>query len=61
VPLIGAAGGAAVNLAFMNHYQRTAWGHFTVRRLERIHGEAAVRAAWNPPGTPSRRRPGSRR
>jgi hypothetical protein len=50
VPLLGAAGGAAVNLAFMNHYQRTAWAHFTVRRLERAHGEAAVRAAWGPPG-----------
>jgi len=35
----------------MNHYQRTAWGHFTVRRLERAHGEDAVRAAW---GAPSR-------
>ena len=50
VPLIGAAGGAAVNLAFMSHYQRTAWGHFTVRRLERAHGEDAVRAAWGRPG-----------
>ena len=52
VPLLGAAGGAAVNLAFMNHYQRTAWGHFTVRRLERAHGEVAVRAAWGPPRAP---------
>jgi EcsC protein family len=50
VPLLGAAGGAAINLTFMHHYQRTAWGHFTVRRLERVHGEAAVRAAWGPPG-----------
>ena len=50
VPLLGAAGGAAVNLAFMAHYQRTAWAHFTVRRLERAHGEQAVRAAWGPPG-----------
>jgi len=49
VPLLGAAGGAAVNLAFMSHYQRTAWGHFTVRRLERQYGEVAVRAAWGPP------------
>ena len=57
VPLLGAAGGAAVNLAFMNHYQRTAWGHFTVRRLERAHGEDAVRAAWGPPG--GKRRPGT--
>jgi hypothetical protein len=54
VPLLGAAGGAAVNLAFMSHYQRTAWGHFTVRRLERTYGEGAVRAAWGPEG---RRRP----
>lgn len=61
VPLIGAAGGAAVNLAFMNHYQRTAWGHFTVRRLERLYGGAAVRAAWGPPRSPSRLRQGSRR
>jgi hypothetical protein len=49
VPLIGAAGGAAVNLAFMSHYQRTAWGHFTVRRLERAYGEGAVRTAWGAP------------
>ena len=48
VPLLGAAGGVAINLTFMNHYQRTAWAHFTVRRLERAHGEAAVRAAWGP-------------
>jgi hypothetical protein len=33
----------------MHHYQRTAWGHFTVRRLERLHGEEAVRTAWGPP------------
>ncbi len=46
VPLLGAAGGAAVNLAFMHHYQRTAWGHFTVRRLERRHGPDAIRASW---------------
>ena len=52
VPLLGAAGGAAINLTFMNHYQRTAWAHFTVRRLERVHGEEAVRAAWGPPRAP---------
>jgi hypothetical protein len=50
VPLVGAAGGAAVNLVFMNHYQRTAWAHFTVRRLERRHGETTVRAAWEAHG-----------
>jgi hypothetical protein len=50
VPAIGAAGGAAINAAFIHHYQRTAWGHFTVRRLEREHGEPAVRAAWEEAG-----------
>jgi hypothetical protein len=46
VPLVGAAGGAAVNAIFIDHYQDTAWAHFTVRRLERAHGPDAVRAAY---------------
>jgi hypothetical protein len=43
VPLIGAAGGAAINYAFIDHFQSIARGHFTVRRLERIYGAEAVR------------------
>lgn len=46
VPILGAFGGAAVNTAFMNHFQSTARAHFTVRRLERSYGAAAVRAAY---------------
>lgn len=46
VPLIGALGGAAVNTAFMAHFQSTARAHFTVRRLERSYGKPAVRAAY---------------
>jgi hypothetical protein len=46
VPLIGAAGGAAVNYAFIDHFQSVAEGHFTVRRLERIYGQALVRAEY---------------
>ncbi|MBE7199026.1 MAG: EcsC family protein [Parafilimonas terrae] len=46
VPILGAFGGAAVNAAFMNHFQSTARAHFTVRRLERIYGTAPVRAAY---------------
>ena len=46
VPILGAVGGAAVNTAFMNHFQSTARAHFTVRRLERAYGAAAVRAAY---------------
>ena len=46
VPILGAVGGAAVNTAFMNHFQATARAHFIVRRLERTYGAPAVRAAY---------------
>ncbi len=42
VPVIGAIGGAAVNVAFAEHFQTVARGHFIVRRLERVHGIDAV-------------------
>lgn len=42
VPLIGAMGGAAVNVAFTRHFQSLALGHFTVRRLERAYGREIV-------------------
>jgi EcsC protein family len=43
VPVIGAIGGAAVNVIFMNHFQQIAKGHFTVRRLERHYGPDLIR------------------
>lgn len=46
VPVLGAIGGAAVNTAFMDHFQAIARGHFTVRRLERRYGKATVREAY---------------
>ena len=46
VPVIGAVTGAAINAAFMNHYQTLARGHFTVRRLERVYGTEMVRAEY---------------
>jgi hypothetical protein len=46
IPAIGAVLGAMVNTVFMNHFQHVAHGHFTVRRLERRYGEAAVAAAY---------------
>jgi hypothetical protein len=46
VPVIGAAGGAAVNALFIDHYQTTARAHFAVRRLVREFGEDEVRRAW---------------
>ncbi len=45
-PVIGAAAGAAVNLAFLEHFRTVAEGHFTVRRLERAHGAEPVRAVY---------------
>lgn len=47
VPILGAAGGAAINTLFINHYQETAWAHFTLRRLERTHGSDVVRSAYD--------------
>jgi hypothetical protein len=46
VPLIGAAGGAAINYAFADHFQTIAHGHFTVLRLERRYGAHIVRAEY---------------
>ena len=42
IPIIGAAGGLALNVLFINHFQRLAEGHFTVRRLERKYGSVLV-------------------
>ena len=47
VPIIGAAGGAGINLLFITHFQETARGHFIVRRLERIYGQETVRQAYH--------------
>jgi hypothetical protein len=47
VPVVGAIGGAAVNAAFMNHFQAIARGHFTVRRLERAYGKVPVQVAYD--------------
>jgi hypothetical protein len=46
IPVLGALGGAAVNYAFVDHFQTVARGHFTVRRLERSYGEDIVRATY---------------
>ncbi len=46
LPVVGALGGAAVNYAFMEHFQDVARGHFTVRRLERAYGKDVVRAEY---------------
>jgi hypothetical protein len=46
VPVAGAIGGAGINLAFTDHFNRVATFHFGLRRLERTHGLAEVQAAY---------------
>ena len=46
VPIAGAAGGAIVNLLFMDHYQDVARGHFIARRMERIYPPELIRNLW---------------
>lgn len=46
VPAVGAVGGAVINTLFMDHFQKMAEGHFTVRELERRVGFDAVREAY---------------
>ena len=43
LPILGAVGGATVNVLFMDHFQRIAQGHFALRRLERSYGAATIR------------------
>jgi hypothetical protein len=47
LPVVGALGGAAVNYAFIEHFQDVARGHFTVRRLERLYGKDKIRAEYD--------------
>ncbi len=42
LPILGAFGGAAVNLLFIEHFQQMAKAHFTVRRLERQYGKELI-------------------
>jgi hypothetical protein len=46
VPVVGAATGAAINLLFLSTFQKTASGHFVVRRLERKYGPDAVKSTY---------------
>jgi len=46
VPVIGAAGGALINVLFMDHFQNAARGHFIIRRLEREYDQKLVREVY---------------
>lgn len=46
VPILGAAGGATINVIFTDHFQNMARGHFTIRGLERSYAPAIVEEAY---------------
>lgn len=46
IPIVGAAGGATVNVLFMSHFQDMARGHFIVKRLEVKYGTDLVRETY---------------
>lgn len=46
IPVVGAIGGAAINTLFIDHFQNIGRGHFTIRRLERLHGPETVRRIY---------------
>jgi hypothetical protein len=47
VPVVGAAGGAVINVMFIDHFQDMARGHFIVRRLERAYAPELVKAEYD--------------
>ena len=57
VPVLGALGGATINMIFIDHFQKVATGHFAVRRLERKYGAARVHQGYQSslPTTPGLR------
>jgi len=57
LPLVGAGAGAALNAAFTEHFNTVARLHFGLRRMERVHGEAAVRLAYGEALTRGQRSP----
>jgi hypothetical protein len=46
IPIIGAATGGSLNVAFVQHFNNIARGHFAVRSLERKYGDARIRVEF---------------
>jgi hypothetical protein len=46
IPVIGAVAGGAINVAFMQHFQQMARGHFVIRRLEQKYGTSRVESLY---------------
>lgn len=47
LPIVGAIGGGSLNYVFVDHFQKMATAHFTIKRLERHYGEAKVKLAYD--------------
>jgi preprotein translocase subunit Sss1 len=47
IPVVGAIGGGGINYIFINHFQKMAEAHFTIRQLERKYGENSIREKYN--------------
>ena len=47
VPVVGAVGGGAINLAFIRHFQNMAQAHFSIRRLERQYGQGLIKEMYD--------------
>ncbi|WP_040279539.1 EcsC family protein [Psychroserpens damuponensis] len=46
VPIVGAVGGGSLNYIFIDHFQKMATSHFTIKRLERQYGAANVKLIY---------------
>lgn len=46
IPVLGAATGATINVAFMDHFNRVARFHFGIRSLERKYGADVVQSLY---------------
>ena len=47
LPIAGAIGGGSLNYIFIDHFQRIATAHFSIKRLERQYGMAEVQRAYD--------------
>ncbi|MDN3491503.1 EcsC family protein [Winogradskyella bathintestinalis] len=46
VPIAGAIGGGGLNYVFVDHFQKMATAHFTIRRLERKYGANEIKLIY---------------
>ena len=46
LPVLGAAAGGTINVAFMDHFNRVARFHFSIRSLERKYGREFIQSIY---------------